>query len=50
MEVVVEERIGFDRVRGFMGECFSRFRSRWRTSTRMVIDESMFAWQGVTDA
>lgn len=49
-EVVVEERIGFDKVRYFMTEMFAHFRTRWKTSTRLVIDESMFGWGGVTDA
>ena len=49
-EVNVEERVGFDRVRAFMTELFKSFRSKWKKSTRLVIDESIFGWMGVTDA
>lgn len=44
VETEVEEVVGFDRVRGWMEHMFAHFRSRWRASTRLVIDESMFAW------
>lgn len=50
VEVVIEERVGFDKVRGFMAELFKNFRNKWKTSTRLVVDESMFGWMGVTDA
>lgn len=45
-----EEVVGFDAIRTWYELLFSTFCKAYQPSTTLVIDETMFAWVGATDA